>query len=286
MSAVFALAVVALATTFTSCEKEDFNVNIEPNPAMVCFTPTVIDAATNVNVTAKATITGADAITSTASDKSLPAGTATITATVTVDDKTATGTVTVNYPAVAAGQILSISPVILLSSDFNIVAGPAVNVGAPKEEYATGGDINHSHAGITWAENASDYLLDYTATWNKVADATMVGEPEILVTSVDLNAAIKDKLPVENKSTSETEGKFQASAWSLYTAVYSIQAANVVYSYTSIASGELVAKVTYYNPISYITVSPKEMGIPGHDYKPGHGHSGNPNAGGGISLAD
>lgn len=30
INAVFALAVVALATAFTSCEKEEFNVNIEP----------------------------------------------------------------------------------------------------------------------------------------------------------------------------------------------------------------------------------------------------------------
>lgn len=51
MNAVLACAAVALATTFTSCEKEEFNVKFEPNPAMVCFTPNVIDAATNENVT-------------------------------------------------------------------------------------------------------------------------------------------------------------------------------------------------------------------------------------------
>ena len=31
ISAVFALAVVALATTLTSCEKEEFNVNVTPD---------------------------------------------------------------------------------------------------------------------------------------------------------------------------------------------------------------------------------------------------------------
>ncbi len=287
MSAVFALAVVALATTFTSCEKEEFNVKFEPNPAMVCFTPTVIDAATNVNVTAKVEITGAETITSTASDKALPSGKATITATFKdADGKTATGTATVDYPAVAAGQTLSYSPVILLSSVFNIEAGSAVNAGAPTVEYGNA-TVGHSHAGITWAENASDYLTDYTATWNKTADATKVNA-EILVTSVELNAAIKDKMAVKNESTAETEGKFQASAWSLYTAEYTIQPANVVYTFTSIASGDLVAKVTYYNPIYSISVQPKEMPFPGHEgsYEHGHGHGGNPNAGGGISLAD
>lgn len=286
MSAVYALAVVALATTFTSCEKEEFNVKFDPNPAMVCFTPTVIDAATNVNVTAKATISGAETITSTASDKTLPAGEATITATITVDGKTATGTAKVNYPAVAAGQTLSYSPVILLSSVFNIEAGSAVNAGTPTVEYGNAA-VGHSHAGITWAENATDYLTDYTATWHKTAEATKVSA-EILVTSVELNEAIVDKMPVESISTAETEGKFQASAWSLYTAEYTIQPANVVYTFTSIASGDLVAKVTYYNPIYSISVQPKEMPYPGHEgsYEHGHGHGGNPNAGGGISLAD
>ncbi len=42
ISAVFALAVVALATTFTSCEKEEFNVNIEPINAQATISPIVL----------------------------------------------------------------------------------------------------------------------------------------------------------------------------------------------------------------------------------------------------
>ena len=42
ISAVFALAVVALATTLTSCEKEEFNVNVTPTNAQAVISPIVL----------------------------------------------------------------------------------------------------------------------------------------------------------------------------------------------------------------------------------------------------
>lgn len=42
IGAMFVLAVVALATTFTSCQKEDFNINVEPINAQATISPTVL----------------------------------------------------------------------------------------------------------------------------------------------------------------------------------------------------------------------------------------------------
>ena len=273
INAVFALAVVALATTFTSCEKEEFNGKFEPNPAMVCFTPNVIDAATNENVTKNATFTGADNIVSTASDKALAAGEATITATV----NGVSGSITVKYPAVAAGQVVSLSPVIILSPEFG--KEPSVvnaeKVGSPIMKYGNAAD-GIDHNGNTWAKNESDYLVDYTAKWDESAVATKGAVTKVVVVT-------PEQLEVENKG----EETLQASAWCMYNAEYAIQAANVEYELTATATGEKI-KVVYYNPIYQITVTAKEMALPGHEhaYQHGHGHGDNPNAGGGITLAD
>lgn len=273
MNAVLACAAVALATTFTSCEKEEFNVKFEPNPAMVCFTPNVIDAATNENVTANATFTGADNIVSTASDKALTAGETTITATV----NGVSGSIKVKYPAVAAGQVVSLSPVIILSPEFGdeptVVSFNTVGKPIMKDGNAADGI---SHNGNTWAKNESDYLVDYTAKWNESAIATKGAETKAVVVT-------PEQLEVKNSG----EQKLQASAWCMYNAEYAIQAANVEYELTATATGEKI-KVVYYNPIYQITVTAKEMALPGHEhaYQHGHGHGDNPNAGGGITLAD
>lgn len=281
ISATFALAAVALATTFTSCEKEEFNVKFEPNPAMVCFTPNVIDAATGTNVTAQATITGAENIVSTASDKALAKGNVTIKATITRDGKTAEGSVVVDYPAVAAGQVVSISPVIMLSPDFisAAVEGSAKEVGTPGMKYGNAAD-GISHDGRLWAQNNTDYLADYTATWDETAMATKGALTKAIIVT-------PEQIEVKNASTAATQGNFTASAWSMYNAEYSIQGANVEYKLTSVATGETIT-IVYHNPIYKITVTAKEMALPGHEhaYTHGHGHGGNPNAGGGITLAD
>ena len=276
ISATFALAAVALATTFTSCEKEEFNVKFDPNPAKVVFTPNVIDAATGVNVTNEAAITGADAIVSTASDKALAAGTATISATV----NGVTGSIEVKYPAVAAGQVVSISPVIMLSSEFTIeaVAGSAKDTGTPTKKYGNAADGGIDHNGKTWAKNETEYLISFPASWNEEGKAIKSGS--------QTKAAVvntPDQITVKN----EGEETLKASAWCLYNAVFSIQPANVEYKLTSKASGESTT-VVYYNPIYTITATAEEMPLPGHEhaYQHGHGHGDGSNAGGGISLAD
>ena len=111
ISAMLALVGVAIATTFTSCEKEDFNVNIDPINAQATIETTVlyVDENSTTNVTDQATITYSDGPTFT--------GTPTLGAkkvTVTASYNGLTNTATVNVPALGAGQFLSMSTTIIL----------------------------------------------------------------------------------------------------------------------------------------------------------------------------
>ncbi len=281
ISATFALAAVALATTFTSCEKEDFNVNFEPNPAKVVFTPNVIDAETGSSVTAQITITGTGVegleIVSKKTDKSLDAGEVTVTAVA----NGVTGSVKVSYPAVAAGQIISISPVIFLSADLEFAPeeSSAVNVGQPKVRYgnAIAGEGTLDHAGKVWNTNKSDYAVEFPAKWDLTDTAVKGGATTKAIVNVPAVINVKNA----------NEKTLKVGAWCMYNAIYTIQPANLKYKVTSKVSGE-ETEVVYYNPIYTVTVAADQMAIPGHEHAfgHGHGHGDNPNAGGGISLAD
>lgn len=278
MSAIFAFAAVALATTFTSCEKEEFNVKFEPSPAKIYFTPSVIDAATNADVTKDATFEGAGEITG---NKSISAGEVTITATV----KGVTGSVKVQYPAVEAGQVVAISPVILLSSEFETAVTSKLtgNVNKVMGD-CDDASISHMHGGNKWAENASDYFYPYTATYKNTAKAVKEKE-EIYVTSVALNKAIAAyEVEVEKEFTAD----LKASAWCLFNAEFTAEEAEFEVVFSSKVNGEEVAKVIYTHPSYAVTAENIEMAFPGHEhaYEHGHGHGNNPNAGGGIVFGD
>lgn len=284
VGAKLALAVVALTSTMlTSCEKENFNVNFEPNAAVVYINPTVIDAATNTNVTSKATFEPAN-LTITG-NKNISEQDVTVKA--TVGD--VTGEVTVHVVAVNAGSVVSYSPVILLSSKFSY---DAVTGSAKKDPNsvetvigtaAASKAINHD--GTEWQENATEYMINFTASWDLVKTTTLVSKEGINVPSVDLEKVMKEGFEV----TSKGSAKLQASAWSMYTAEYTLQGYTEVYNITSKASGESVGSATFLNPIYQVTAKTLEKAHPSHagHYQHGHGaHGDGSNAGGGIILAD
>jgi hypothetical protein len=285
LTAKLALAFVALASTvLTSCEKENFNVAFEASNAKVIITPTVIDLATNTNVTSQATISGNETI---EGNKAIAAGSATVTATL----NGVTGSVTVDYPAVEAGQVVSLSPVILLSAEYDFItsyddAAAASNVkpyGDPIVKYGTDASTKAvTHGGIAYVvENNSDYFVDFTASWSETANATL------LSTTV---AAIEDSFkPFE--VTNAGEETFTASAWSAYNAQYTIQAYQLTYDVVAKAANAKAGTLTILNPIYSIVATPIEVASShanGH-YVAGHGHDNHGesnNAGGGIVLAE
>lgn len=111
INAMFALAVVALATTFTSCEKEEFNVNVDPINAQATISPIVLYVAdgvtTDVTSTAKITYNPNSVFTGN------PALAAT-TATVSVSYDGMSADVKVAIPALQAGQFATLTPTIML----------------------------------------------------------------------------------------------------------------------------------------------------------------------------
>ena len=115
---MLALVGVAIATTFTSCEKEDFNVNIDPINAQATIEATVlyVDETGTTNVTYNgATFTFSAGVQ--AGNTATFTGNPTLSAqpvTVTATYQGLSGTATVNVPALGAGQFLSMSTTIIL----------------------------------------------------------------------------------------------------------------------------------------------------------------------------
>ena len=111
IGAMFALVGVAIATTFTSCEKEDFNVNVDPINAQATIETTVlyVDENSTTNVTDLADISYSAGPTFTG-NPTLSAQTVTVTASY----NGLTNTAKVNVPALGAGQFLSMSATIIL----------------------------------------------------------------------------------------------------------------------------------------------------------------------------
>lgn len=114
IGAMFALAVVALATTLTSCEKEDFNVNVEPINAQAEIRPTVlyVDENSTTDVTDAASISYSEGPTFTGNP-----GLSAKEVTVTASYNGITNTAKVSVPALQAGQYLTLSTTIILQKD-------------------------------------------------------------------------------------------------------------------------------------------------------------------------
>ena len=275
LGAKLALAVVAFGAVLTSCTKEEFNVDFKPSNAQIYFAPTVIDAATNSVVT-DATVTGADAITGT---PAIAAGSVTITA----EKNGVKGSATIQYGAVPAGSVATYSPVILLSSDFELK-----NVKATALETTVKygkGEEGHSHDGKSFNSNASDYYMPFSTSFTFTGKLSDV-ELNASVTSVELNAYAASLEGKESSFEAKLEGK--ASAWSYYTAKAEITSAKIDAAVVSKATGATVGTISFVNPVYNVVLTKYEIAHPSHahNYEHGHGHGDSANAGGGITWAE
>ena len=133
ISAVFALAVVALATTLTSCVYEEFNVNVTPTNAQAVISPIVlaIEDGVTTDVTGQATIAPAE-LTFTG-NPTLAAKSVDVTASY----NGLSATVTVKVPALQAGQFATLTPTIILQeedAETKIVAVPTTSTDEKTKE--------------------------------------------------------------------------------------------------------------------------------------------------------
>lgn len=280
INAMFALAVVALATTFTSCEKEEFNVNVDPINAQATISPIVLYVAdgvtTDVTSTAKITYNPNSVFTGN------PALAAT-TATVTVSHNGISTEVKVNVPALQAGQFATLTPTIILQKEspetsiFPLVVGTMVQ---PSDKAAE-------------LKNTTDHWYSTTVKYkeksgNKVLDKNIVTTDENDKKTVEaiLNALGET---YQEKEVEKKDVPVYAHSLTKVSVTYTV----VITEYKIIKkteAGETVlatAKVE-----SYTTSTAKvETGlqIPGHSHAPaghGNGHGADPNAGGGVVIAD
>lgn len=275
--AKLALAVVAFGAVLTSCTKEEFNVNYKPNNAQIYFNPTVIDAATNT-VVADAALSGADVI---VGNPSIAAGSATITAT----KNGVSGTATVAYAAVPAGSVVTYSPVILLSSDFELVNEVATAL-SKREVYGEGEEGHDGHDGNIYNSNASDYFMPFSTTFKFTGKLSEVAL-NATVTSTELNNYV-EALDGQEVESNEVVFEDKASAWSYYTVKAIITTAKVNADVVSLATGAKVGTLSYVNPVYQAVAEKYEIAHPSHagHYQHGHGHGDSTNAGGGITWAE
>lgn len=283
MSAVFALAVVALATTFTSCEKEEFNVDVTPVNAQAIISPIVlaIQDGVTTDVTGQATITPSEL--SFTGNPTLAARSVAVTATYSG----LTATVTVNVPALQAGQFASLTPTIIL-----------------QDENAKTQIVSEST--VTRTQVSKEKVWDnYELYWYSLPSFTyvdksgsMVVEGSKVINTTDLieRAAIESFFNTlentYNEVTKATEaGKYSVYANSRTTAsiTYFITTTNysVVRTTVTKADAEVLGSIeTEGYTTSMLTVT-ENQDIPGHGHSHGHGHGhGEGNAGGGIGDLD
>lgn len=288
INAMFALAVVALATTFTSCEKEEFNVNVDPINAQATISPIVLYVADGVttDVTSTATINSPSA-TFTGNPPSAtftgnPALAAT-TATVTVSHNGISTEVKVNVPALQAGQFATLTPTIILQKEspetsiFPLVVGTVVQ---PSDKAAE-------------LKNTTDHWYSTTVKYkeksgNKVLDKNIVTTDE------------NDKKTVEAilNALGETYQEPEKEVENVPVYAHSLTKVSVTYT-VAITEYKIIKKTETGETVlatakveSYTTSTAKvETGlqIPGHSHAPaghGNGHGADPNAGGGVVIAD
>lgn len=287
INAVFALAVVALATTFTSCEKEEFNVNIEPINAQATISPIVLAVengvttdVTNVatiNISPSATFTGNPTLAET-------------TATITASYNDMSVEVKVIVPALQAGQFASLTPTIILQKETAETKIEKVETSTTDEESIDGKNA---------VANPSDYWLTTTIrytkkTGNKVVsiknDATDF-EDKMLVDQffATLKNTYKEEPAV--KENVKVYAHSQTEAKAVYTVVkteYKI----VKKTDTTTKAGDVTLGTAVVNNYTKTELDIKDnQQIPGHNHAPqlhghGHGHGDDGNAGGGIVIAD
>lgn len=275
ISAVFALAVVALATTLTSCEKEEFNVNVTPTNAQAVISPIVlaIEDGVTTDVTGQATIAPAE-LTFTG-NPTLAAKSVDVTASY----NGLSATVTVKVPALQAGQFATLTPTIILQEED---AETKIVAESTKLEPVTDPKVK------TW-DNYELYWFDIPPFPYVVKEGAKVGAKKINTTDLIERAAIESFFNTLENTYEETtvttpENKYKVNANSRTTASITY---TVVKKAVTKAETEPLASIEVDDYTTSTLFVLENQDIPGHGHSHGHGHGhGEGNAGGGVGELD
>lgn len=291
IGAMFALAVVALATTLTSCEKEDFNINVEPINAQATISPTVlyVDGTTTTNVTDQAAITYSDGPVFVGNP-----GIEAKTVTVTAKYNNLEGSNTVNVPALQAGQFLTLTTTIVLQAEPEPGEPVVTIVNEDKEE-----DAKDIAGDVVEIPNVTDYYYEESVSYtfksgSKVVEKTFAEDctfEEKALVGGFINTL--DETYTEEQRSKEVT--IYAHSMTKVNAVYTIVPTVYTFKRVTTVEGEVteevqIATVTVDDYTSFNLKIEDNQQIPGHDHAPaghGHGHGhGSGNAGGGIVIPD
>lgn len=291
IGAMFALAVVALATTLTSCEKEDFNINVEPINAQATISPTVlyVDGTTTTNVTDQAAITYSDGPVFVGNP-----GIEAKTVTVTAKYNNLEGSNTVNVPALQAGQFLTLTTTIVLQAEPEPGEPVVTIVNEAKEE-----DAKDIAGDVVEIPNVTDYYYEESVSYtfksgSKVVEKTFAEDctfEEKALVGGFINTL--DETYTEEQRSNEVT--IYAHSMTKVNAVYTIVPTVYTFKRVTTVEGEVteevqIATVTVDDYTSFNLKIEDNQQIPGHDHAPaghGHGHGhGSGNAGGGIVIPD
>lgn len=285
IGAMFALAAVALVTTFASCEKEEFKFDVDPVNAKANVSAIVLymENGTTTDVTSQATVTIADYTKE--GNPDLPAQTVKITATY----NNVTGSVDVQIPALTAGQFANVVGTILLQSpeqQFEVVTEK--NELDPKSETVNAGAL---------LVNDGDYNKKFKVDYVKKSGNKVVKEVKEENLSAEEKNTIDQLFASLNETYAETSATEEVLVWAHAQMQNTVTYTVVSTSYKvyrrplTKAEGDVElasAVVDAYQTTTFNTGTNAQ--IPGHGHAPiyhdhDHGH-GNGNAGGGIGDAN
>lgn len=301
IGAMFALAVVAMATTFTSCQKEEFNVDIKPANAQASVSPIVlfvdVDGVTT-DVTSTATFSPALSSMVYTGNPDLAGKTESLTVSYAYTDKltneqvTVSSTVNVVIPALKAGQFATITPTIILQAKGSVFSYDEEKGVQENEESANG-----------YVDNYTDFYWTTSRTYIAKA-GRYVGDDAIEFAE---DASTDDKMYINSFASTlkYTYREYEKLLENIYVGAHSRSYIKITYAvnvttmtfYKTIstrAEGEKVkiGSVTYKDYMTTTAEAPQDLAdqpIPGHGHAPshyGHGHGNDSNAGGGIMMAD
>ena len=292
MKKLFSL--IALVGVFAACQPEDLKTIFESAPAQLTINVTkVINNVDGAEVTGAAT----KSTFSTTGNPDIKAGVATLTA--TYND--ATGTTDVPYPQILADT----DPVVMgctvyipgaignYKIDVKSVPGDPVEKKFILEEAKNHG---YNHAGDNWVENASDYVLSDSCTYDDINGEEFTALTVKDKAFEDMAKAIYETASkdAEKKADMGKVYEFEVPAWCLYKVVSTQIVTAVNYYVIAEATGgaptvgETVDGVdnvvaTFAETVYVTTIGFEKMEHPGHAGHAGHGgHGSGNNAGGGL----
>ena len=309
MKKLFSL--IALVGVFAACQPEDLTTAFQVAPASLTITATAKSAVAEFN---EAHVTWSPSQTYTAPTNAkggVDAGSVTFTA--TYDG--ASGSATVEYPAMLAGAIGTMSTVVAIPYDragyvISVVEGDVAAENEVKMLYSAAhghgypgavweGEINGVSVSVPMLANDNEYVLNDSYTYTSYAGTELVADSQVVLNGefagdVAASAALYDEeiVPTEVKKT------FQVSAWALYNVVNLVSSKTVTMNVVAtpkdgvntpaLPNGGVVGKFQILKKDSF--AQPVEMAHPDHasHYVPGHGtgHENGGNAGGGLVEAE